>query len=295
MEATVAAAGNEEAVQAWNGVLFERFKEYRHIFTTGLGAHSDAAMALHPLPVGGRAVDIGCGFGDTTQQLGKLVGPEGEAVGIDAAPNFIELANREAQEAGATNVRFEVCDPQASALEGEPFDYAFSRMGVMFFGNPVAAMRNVAKMLKPGGEICWCVWRPKIENPWTARAEEIVLEFIDHPDPEDSDEPTCGPGPFSMGNPNTVSNQLEIAGFEDITFHRSDKPITVGGDVEEALKVVTSLGPAGEILRLAGDKADPFRPQIEEKLREMYVDYTDPDGAVRAPASVWIISARVPD
>jgi hypothetical protein len=56
--------------------------------------------------------------------------------------------------------------------------------------------------------------------------------------------------------------------------------------------VVTSLGPAGEILRLAGEKADPVRPQIDEKLREMYVEYTDPDGAVRAPSSVWIISAR---
>src|SRR5919107_4394158 len=288
---TVAAVGNEEAVAAWDGVLFDRFKQYRHIFTTGLGAHSDAAMALHPPPVGGRVVDIGCGFGDTTQQLAKLVGPEGEAVGIDASPNFIDLSIREAEEAGVENIRFEVCDPQATALD-EKFDYAFSRMGVMFFGNPVAAMRNVRSMLNPGGEICWCVWRPKVDNPWTARAEEIVLQFIDHPDPEDTDEPTCGPGPFSMGNPNTVSSQLAIAGFEDITFHRSDKPITVGGDVEEALAVVTSLGPAGEILRLAGEKADPVRPQIEEKLREMYVEYTDPDGAVRAPASVWIVSAR---
>jgi hypothetical protein len=95
-----------------------------------------------------------------------------------------------------------------------------------------------------------------------------------------------------MGNPNTVSEQLKIAGFDEISFYRSDKPIKVGGDVEEALEVVKSLGPAGEIIRLAGEKADPFMPQIDAKLREMYVEYTDPDGAVRAPASVWIISAR---
>ena len=91
--------------------------------------------------------------------------------------------------------------------------------------------------------------------------------------------------PFSTG-------ETEIAGFEDISFYRSDKPIKVGGDVEEALEVVKSLGPAGEIIRLAGERADPFMPQIDAKLREMYVEYTDPDGAVRAPASVWIISAR---
>jgi ubiquinone/menaquinone biosynthesis C-methylase UbiE len=290
METTV-AVGNEEAVQAWDGVLFERFLKYRHIVTTGLGLHSEVAMALHPPPVGGRVLDIGCGFGDTTQQLAKLVGPEGEAVGIDAAPNFIEMATREAEEAGADNVRFEVLDPQGATLD-EKFDYAFSRMGVMFFGNPVAAMRNVRSMLNPGGEICWVVWRPKLENPWTAQAEEVVLRFIDHPDPADSDEPTCGPGPFSMGDANTVSNQLTIAGFEDIAFHRSDKPIVVGADVEEALEMVTALGPAGEILRLAGEKAEPVRPQIDDALREMYAEYTGDDGAVRAPASTWIISAR---
>ena len=291
MESSTVAVGNEEAVEAWNGVLFDRFLQYRHILVTGLGLHSDAAMALHPPPVGGRAIDIGCGFGDTTQQLAQLVGPEGEAVGIDAAPNFIEMASQEAEEAGAKNVRFEVCDPQASALD-EKFDYAFSRMGVMFFANPVAAFRNVRSMLNPGGEICWCVWRPKADNPWTAEAEEVVLRFIDHPDPEDSDEPTCGPGPFSMGNANTVSDQLKIAGFDDITFHRSDRPITAGGGIEEAVGLVTSLGPAGEILRLAGEKAEPFRPQIDAALREMYAQYADADGVVRAPASVWIISAR---
>jgi len=289
---SVAAAGNEEAVEAWNGVLFERFVQYRHIVAAGLGAHSEVAMRIYPPPAGGRVLDIGCGFGDTTQQLAQLVGDQGEAVGIDAAPNFIELSRKEATEAKVQNIRFEVCDPQGSTLEDETFDYAFSRMGVMFFGNPVAAMRNVHSMLNPGGQIVWCVWRPKEDNPWTAQAESVVLRFIDHPDPEDSDEPTCGPGPFSMGNPNTVGNQLSIAGFEDITFYRSDQPIVVGANVDEALEMVTSLGPAGEILRLAGEKADPYRADIDKALREMYEQYTDADGTVRAPASVWIVSAR---
>ena len=291
MEMSTVAAGNEEAVEAWNGVLFERFVQYRHIVAAGLGAHSEVAMAKFPPPVGGRVVDIGCGFGDTTQQLAGLVGPEGQAVGIDAAPNFIELATREAEEAGIANVRFEVCDPEASALD-EKFDYAFSRMGVMFFANPVAAMRNIRSMLNPGGQICWCVWRPKEENPWTAQAEQVVLRFMDHPDPEDSDEPTCGPGPFSMGNPTTVGNQLAIAGYHDISFYRSDQPIVVGATVDEALEMVTSIGPAGEILRLAGEKAEPLRPQIDAALREMYEQYTEPDGSVSAPASVWIVTAR---
>ncbi len=92
--ATVSPA-NQEAVDAWNGVLFDRFLEYRHIFTAALGQHGKKGMELHPPPEGGRALDIGCGFGDTTQQLAALVGADGEAVGIDSSDRFIELAEQE--------------------------------------------------------------------------------------------------------------------------------------------------------------------------------------------------------
>ena len=294
MESSVAAA-NVEAVEAWNGVLFDRFLQYRHIFTTGLGAHGDRAMELYPPPKGGRVIDIGCGFGDTTQQLAALVGAEGEAVGIDSSERFIDKSNEEAEEAGVENVRFLVGDVEVTQFD-ERFDYAFSRMGTMFFANPVAALRNIRGALEPGGRLCMVVWRRKMENEWVSRAEEIVERFLEHPDPDDSDEPTCGPGPFSMANADTVSMQLLAAGFEDIAFHRSDIPMVTGKDVDEAIEVVTALGPAAEIIRLAGDKGEAARPQIEEALREMIeANYVDPDdGSVRGPASCWIIAARVP-
>jgi SAM-dependent methyltransferase len=289
------AAANAEAVEAWNGVLFDRFLKYRHIFTTGLGEHGDAAMRLYPPPEGGRVLDIGCGFGDTTQQLAALVGPAGEAVGIDSSDRFIEKSIEEAEAAGVENVRFLVGDVQVAELD-ERFDYAFSRMGTMFFASPVAALRNVRNALEPGGVFCMVVWRRKIENEWVSKAEEVVLHHIDHPDPEDSDEPTCGPGPFSMANADTVSMQLQAAGFEDIAFHRSDIPMVTGKDVDEAIEVVTALGPAAEIIRLAGEQGEAARPQIEAELREMIeANYLDPDdGIVRGPASCWIVSARVP-
>jgi SAM-dependent methyltransferase len=287
------AAGNEEAVEAWNGVLFDRFLQYRHIFTAGLGAHGDAAMLLHPPPAGGRALDIGCGFGDTTQQLARLIGDAGEAVGIDAAPRFIELAEREAAEAGAKNVRFLVADPEASVLE-EGFDYAFSRMGTMFFANPVAALRNIRSALVPRGQLNMVVWRRKLENEWAFRAEQVVEGFLEHTDPDDTDEPTCGPGPFSMANADTVSMQLRGAGFCEIDFRRSDLPMLYGRDVDEAVSVAMSLGPAGEIIRLAGERGEELRPQIVEALRELMGEYTGDDGAVRIEASCWLVSARVP-
>jgi SAM-dependent methyltransferase len=283
-------AGNQEAVEAWNGVLFDRFKQYRHLLISALGAHGDKAMTLHPPPAGGRVLDIGCGFGDTTQQLAKLIGPEGHAVGIDAAPRFIDDAIAEAAEAATENVEFFVTDVERE-VPGGPYDYAFSRMGVMFFANPVAAFRNVRASMVPGGRICWVVWRQKIENEAMYRAEEIVEGFVGHPDHDDSDEPTCGPGPFSMANADTVSMQLRSAGFEDIGFVRSDIPMLQGRDLEEAIDLVTAIGPAGEVIRLAGDDAKRIEAEIRAELEKMMRDYLREDGQVWTPTSCWIVSA----
>ena len=88
---------NEEATEAWNGVLFDRFVAFREIVTTGLGAHGERALATYPPRPGDRVLDLGCGFGDTAQRLADTIGPEGSVVGIDVSERFIEAARDEAQ------------------------------------------------------------------------------------------------------------------------------------------------------------------------------------------------------
>src|SRR5213078_4389548 len=139
---------NEETTVAWDGPLYDRFLQFREIVTTGLGAHGEDALRLFPPLPGQRVLDIGCGFGDTTQRIAELVGPTGEALGVDVAPRFVETATAEAAQAGATNVRFEVADVQTTRFEGR-YDLVFSRMGTMFFSNPVPAMRNLREALVP--------------------------------------------------------------------------------------------------------------------------------------------------
>ena len=80
---------NAEAIEAWDGPLFERFVQYRHIVVTGRTAHGAAALSLHPPAAGDRVLDVGCGFGDASQQIAALVGPEGVVLGVDASPRFI--------------------------------------------------------------------------------------------------------------------------------------------------------------------------------------------------------------
>ena len=283
------AAENEEATEAWSGVLFDRFVEFRDLIVVGLKQHGDTAMRLHPPHPGQRVLDIGCGFGDTTQQLVELVGPQGEAVGVDVSAPFIEASIEEATEAGVANVDFFTADVQVADLRG-PYDYAFSRMGVMFFANPVQALRNVASALRPGGRLVACVWRRKIDNEWLYRAEQVTEQYLE--EPEEPEDVRCGPGPFSMANADTLSEQLQIAGFEQPTFTRCDLPIKLGNDLDQAVRFNLSIGPAAELLRICpADEVERLRPKVKKGIREVLEDYVQPDGTVSGPASTWIISA----
>jgi ubiquinone/menaquinone biosynthesis C-methylase UbiE len=282
-------SANDEAIRAWDGPLYDRFVRFRETVTTGLGAHGEEALRLHPPTPGQRVLDIGCGFGDTTQRIAGLVGSDGEAVGVDAAPRFIEDAVREADEAGVSNARFLVADVQESLGEERGFDMAFSRFGTMFFASPVAAMRNVCQALVPNGRLVMVVWRRRIDNDWLYRAQTIVESIVERP--EEYDEPTCGPGPFSMADADTTSDILGLAGFADIALRRCDIPITIGANLDEALELVMALGPAGEILRLAGDRAAHLHGQVEAALREGLAEFAA-DGELLAPASTWIVTAR---
>jgi SAM-dependent methyltransferase len=74
--------GNAEAIAAWDGPLYDRFVRFRPIVTTGLGVHGEHALRLDRPEPGQRVLDIGCGFGDTTQRIAALVGAGGIAVGV---------------------------------------------------------------------------------------------------------------------------------------------------------------------------------------------------------------------
>jgi ubiquinone/menaquinone biosynthesis C-methylase UbiE len=284
------ALANEEAIEAWDGPLYDRFVQFRDLLTTGLGAHGDEALRLSPPRTAERVLDVGCGFGDTAQRIAGLVGGDGDVLGVDASPRFIETAGREAADAGVGNVRFAVADVETASFD-QRFDLAFSRMGTMFFANPVAAMRNVRQALRPGGRLVMVVWRSKVENEWMYRAQTITERFLTKPD--EYDEPTCGPGPFSMANADTTSGILLSAGFEGVALRRCDEPITIGSDVEEAAEFAMSLGPAGEILRLAGERAAHLHEPIAAALREGLAEWAGPGGVI-APASTWIVTATVP-
>ncbi len=277
---------NAEAIQAWNTVLYDKFLRFRETLTTGFSVHGHAVLERFPPRSGSRVLDVGCGFGDTTLDIATRLGEAGEAIGVDAASRFIEVARREA--AGVPNVRFEVADVQTGDLDG-PYDQVFSRFGTMFFESPVAALRNLRRSLKPGGALTMVVWRKKNENPYLDLVEKCVLEIV--PRVDKGDQVTCGPGPFSMSSPDVVSAQLLAAGFERPSFERFDADIRVGTTVDDAVALAIELGPAAEVLRLAGEFADAARPKVIAAVRALLATFAREDG-VCAGSSAWIVSAR---
>ncbi len=281
---------NDEATRAWNGVLFDKFARFKPILTTGLSLHGQTLIARRPPPPGARVLDLGCGFGDMTRQLAEKLAPTaGCAVGVDVAKNFVEAATRDAVEAGSKAATFFRADVQIDDLRG-PYDAAYSRFGVQFFASPVAALRNIKRSLKPGGSFACVVWRKREDNPWL-HVPELCVRGLISAEEETADEPTCGPGPFSMRGPDLVSDQLKAAGFQQIGFERHDVDICVGRDLDEAIAFAMSLGPAGEIMRLAGEIGKQREPEVTAALKEALAGFVTPKG-VYAPSSTWFITAR---
>lgn len=141
---------NVEATAAWNGPLFDIWFGYRDIVTEGVRGHGERAMALEPPREGDRVVDIGCGLGDTTLRLSQLIGPTGHAHGVDVAERMITTAITEAQESGVANVTFATRDVELTKFDRR-FDYAFSRMGTMFFANRWLHCETCARRSRLGG------------------------------------------------------------------------------------------------------------------------------------------------
>ncbi|MFL6653054.1 MAG: class I SAM-dependent methyltransferase [Sulfurifustaceae bacterium] len=283
---------NAIVVEAWNTVLFDKFVRFKHLLINGLAGHSDEVLSRRLFPEGSRVLDLGCGFGDSALKIAAAVGPQGEVVGVDCAENFIRAAEREAKSAGIRNASFFVADVQTDDLRG-PYDHAFARFGTMFFNLPGAAMRNIRRVLKPGGSFTQIVWRKREDNPWVYEAELRVREIVPVVSHEDTDQVHCGPGPFSMAGPDMVSTMLAAAGFNRISFERFDADICIGRDLDEAVEFAMALGPAGEIIRLAGAEGEKRRPQVIAVLRETLSAYVRPDG-VWGPSSTWFITSRNP-
>jgi SAM-dependent methyltransferase len=277
---------NAGSIATWNEILVPKFLRFRRVLVDGFEAHSRIPIESHGVRPGDAVLDVGCGFGETTLDLAARVGKTGRAVGLDCADGFIDVARKDAEAAGIENATFRVCDAQIEPFE-PVFDLVFSRFGTMFFQSPVAAMRNIRKSLKPGGRLLAIVWRTLDDNDWMGLPKAAARKHL--PPPPD-DGRSCGPGPFSMADPDTVREILTKSGFSDVVLTRLDKNVMVGRTLQEAVDFQLMVGPAGEIVREAGALAELKRPLVEAELRALLERHLTPDGVVMGSSS-WAVTA----
>jgi ubiquinone/menaquinone biosynthesis C-methylase UbiE len=272
------AGPNDEVMSFWKDVMVDKYRRFRAVLVGATALHTRRALAVHPPPRGAQALDVGCGFGETTIEWARRLGPHGRAVGLDPCAAFLEVARADAQTARITNASFRCGDAQTASLSG--FDHVFSAFGVMFFAQPVAALRNLVRALHRGGRMQLLVWSTRADNPWLTLAEEACTRVLPAVVPNAA---TCGPGPFSMSDPDVLSGMLSATGLSRIEVCSFREEVFVGEDIERAIDFQLELGPAGERMRVAGARGTAAEGRIRDELRRSLAAHARANG-------VWLPS-----
>jgi SAM-dependent methyltransferase len=245
-----------------------------------------AAMDHVGTAPGERVVDIGCGAGRTTLALAAAVGPGGQALGLDISAPMIEAARREAAALGATNVTFEEGDAQIHPFAPGRLDLAFSRFGVMFFADPVAAFANIGAGLRPGGRLGFVCWGPPEENIFRTRVRAAVGRVVAVAVDDD------GPGPHSLSRPDVLARILDGAGFAALDVelcHRSEPIGTTTTSAEAMVDELLMVGPGRDALMRRPD----LRPQLADAFLQEFGAEWKP-GGIWLPGAAWLVAAVWP-
>jgi SAM-dependent methyltransferase len=268
-----AAYWNGPGAESWLGSLARIERSI-----TGFGEQALAIAAVQP---GEDVIDIGCGTGSTTLALGSAVGAGGMVLGLDLSEPLIDVARRKSP---PPQVTFMVGDAAANPFEAARTDLLFSRFGVMFFADPVAAFGNLRRALKPTGRLTFVCWRPVTENDWVLvpmKAAAPHLPPAQRPGPED-------PGPFAFGDPARVTRILTEAGFTPPAFQPLDRQLWSGDTIEDAVGNMTKFGPLARVF------AD-VSPAQTAKAKEAIAAALQPHlgaGGVHLGGACWLVSAR---
>src|SRR5580692_7377006 len=273
---------NAAQIEHWNGPAGETWVRLQARLDAQLAVLGRLAMDRAAIRPGEAILDVGCGTGETTLELSRRVGEGGKVLGVDISRPMLSLARRRLEAAGLSQTRFEAGDAQNHAFARGGFDLVFSRFGIMFFADPVAAFGNLRSALKKQGRLAFVCWRPVAENPWVAVPMAAAFKHIPRPPPS---EPGA-PGEFAFADRDRVHGILSGAGFRDITIEPEDMLIG-GASLDVTVDTTLSMGPVAAALR----EADPAkREPVAYALRQAFTPYDGSEG-VRLGAAVWIVRA----
>jgi SAM-dependent methyltransferase len=242
-----------------------------------------ALAAAAPKP-GESVLDVGCGAGTTTLRLAESVGPTGQVLGVDISEQQLTLARQRVAAAGITNVQLVLDDAATHGFASEGFDLCFTRFGVMFFADPVAAFTNIRRGMKLGGRLLLAVFRSGPDNPWATASISAIRHLVSPPPPLGPEEP----GQFSWSDPARVRRILGGAGFRDVALAPLDLMFNLGANAAEAAEFATFIGQGARLLH---GLPDGTRQAARVAFQDYFRQHEGPNG-VRLPGALWLVSAR---
>ena len=281
------AADNSEQIAEWNGVLGQRWVAMQREIDRIVVPFGDAALkAAAPQP-GERVIDIGCGCGDTSIEIARIVGEAGTVLGIDVSQPMLEVARSRGALDNCANLAFRDGDASEAGLPANT-DLLFSRFGVMFFSHPSQAFSHLRESLRTGGRCVFVCWRAPRDNPWAMAplsAARTALDVTQAPtDPN-------APGPFAFADEGRLRTILSSAGFGAIDIQRFDAAIALGATPRSAAEFAVQMGPAARFVREVGAEHVPV---ILEAVERSFAPLAAQDGHVSLNGSTWIVAAANP-
>jgi SAM-dependent methyltransferase len=280
-------ADNSEQIAEWNGALGERWVAMQQEIDRIVMPFGNAALkAAAPRP-GERVIDIGCGCGDTSIEIARIVGAAGTVLGIDVSQPMLAVARSRGALANCAHLTFRDGDASEAALPANT-DLLFSRFGVMFFSQPSPAFSHMRKSLRAGGRCVFVCWRAPRDNPWAMTPLSAARTAMGvTPAPADPH----APGPFAFADEERLRAILSSAGFGAIDAQRFDAAISLGATPRSAAEGAVQMGPVSRLVREMGVEHLPI---ILDAVERALAPLAAPDGHVSLNGSTWIVSATNP-
>ena len=273
---------NAEMAKVWDGDEGEQWTEDADRYDAVVVPYSRHLMAAARISTSDRVLDIGCGTGESTRQAARAAA-SGSALGVDLSARMLKRAEERSRDEGIANIAFLQADAQVHRFDESAFDIVISRFGAMFFGDPVAAFRNIATAMRPGGRLVLLSWQELTKNEWVASFRDALAAGRTLPTP-----PSGAPGPFGLADAGGVQHILGEAGLDDVALVALDEPIRFGSNAGDAWPFVVGMGMVKGLTE--GLDADT-KTRALDQLRRVLEEHDSAAGVTFA-SSAWLITAR---
>lgn len=271
------AQNNKEQIEYWNGQAGQTWVAAQERMDVLLSPLSRQALDKADAQPGERAIDVGCGCGDTTLALAE----RGAAVwGVDISEPMLARAKQRAS--GIEHVKFSRTDAATQSYTAD-HQLLFSRFGVMFFADPMSAFSNLRTALAEDGRMCFMCWQAPVVNPWVSVAGRAIQPYLPDLRPADPKEP----GPFAFADEDYLRDILSQAGFADVRLDHATADLHLGDDLDMAVRFQGEIGP---IARILAELDGAEKEQALTAVREALADHLSADG-LDLGAATWLVSA----